>query len=251
MDFAALKTAIQDYCQNSESTFVTHIPDFIIAAEDKIFSAVNLPAYWKQDDLVTLVAGTPEYAVEEGVINIESVRVSETATSVVAQASGVEFGPVRYLILKDYDFMLEAYPGTSGAGGVSTRGIPKYYAVSSASTSNSNPTMTIRLGPAPDVVYPLTVTYLGKIAADSITGGDGGVATPTKETWLSATFPDCLMWGSVVEAYTFMKGEPDMMQVYEKRFLDSMTLVKYTVETESASDAYRPNNTPTAQVQQG
>ena len=311
MLYSELITAIKDYCQNSETTFNNHLNDFILAAENKIFSAVELPSHWRSVADTVLVDGTPEYNLGAGVVQVESVRVSESVTS--AQAGGVEFGPVRYLLLKDYDFLLEAYPGSATAA---SEGVPKYYSISSTSvaggsatitgitrateavvsanntfsngdnvliagvsgmtevngnyyvvsdrsgssfklkdTSDSyidssgftayssggtartnNPDLTIRLAPEPDLAYRMTVTYLGKAASDSITNG----SIASNETWLSVTFPDCLLWGSVVEAYTFMKGEPDLMQTYEKRFLDGMTLLKHTVETRSDSDAYRP-----------
>ena len=231
MLYSDLITAIKDYCQNSETTFNNHLNDFILAAENKIFSAVELPSHWRSVADTVLVDGTPEYNLGAGVVQVESVRVSESVTD--PQAGGVEFGPVRYLLLKDYDFLLEAYPGSATAA---SEGVPKYYSISSTSVTTNNPDLTIRLAPEPDLAYRMTVTYLGKAASDSITNG----STASNETWLSVTFPDCLLWGSVVEAYTFMKGEPDLMQTYEKRFLDGMTLLKHTVETRSDSDAYRP-----------
>lgn len=240
MLYSKLVQAIKDYCQNSETTFNTHIDNFILAAENKIFSAVELPSHWRSVADTVLVDGTPEYKLGAGVVQVESVRVSESVTD--AQATGVEFGPVRYLLLKDYDFLLEAYPGSASAA---SEGVPKYYSISSTSVTTSNPDLTIRLAPEPDLAYRMTVTYLGKTAADSITHAD------TDETWLSVTFPDCLLWGSVVEAYTFMKGEPDLMQAYEKRFLDGLTLLKHTVETRSDSDAYRPAPASAMPIPQG
>lgn len=242
MQYSELTAAIQNYCQNSESTFVSHLNDFILAAENKIFSAVELPSHWKAVLDTALVDGTPEYSLGSGVVQVESVRVSESATA--AQAGGVEFGPVRYLLLKDYDFLLEAYPGSATAAG---EGVPKYYSISSTSVTSSNPDLKIRLAPEPDDAYRMTVTYLGKASSDSITNG----STAGNETWLSVTFPDCLLWGSICEAYAFMKGEPDLIQLYEKRFLDSLTLLKNTVENRSDSDAYRPINSPITPLPQG
>jgi len=226
MQYSELKTAIQDYCQNSETTFVAHINDFIIAAEDKIFSVVSMPAFWKSDVGRECVDGTAEYTLDAGVLDIFSVRVSEGTTS---QDDGVNFGPVRYLIRKDYDFMLEAYPGSSSA---SERGVPKYYAVSSSSVSTSDPTMTIRLGPTPDSTYPMTVDYYGKVAADSITNG----STDGNKTWLSVTFPDVLLYGALVEAYIFMKGEQDILQAYQGRFNEGLAMIKNFGEGRQASD---------------
>tara|TARA_B100000586_G_scaffold270186_1_gene252474 strand:+ start:12485 stop:13204 length:720 start_codon:yes stop_codon:yes gene_type:complete len=228
MDYGSLKTAIQDYCQNAESTFVAHINDFIIAAEDKVFAAVELPSLWKSTTLVDLSVGVAEYAIGQGVVDILSVRIAEDATP-----STADYGPVRYLIQKDYDFLLEAYPGTSSA--LST-GVPKYYGISFAALDSSEPDLTIRLGPAPNATYPMTTTYYGKTSSDSVTSG----SVEGNTTWLSVTFPDVLLYGSLVQAYTFMKGEPDLIQLYEKQFTEGVALVKNLAETRQESDSYRP-----------
>ena len=228
MQYSELKTAIQDYCQNSETTFVSHITDFIIAAEDKIFATISMPAFWKSDVDQVCIDGTSEYELDAGVLDIFSVRVSEGTT---AQSSGVAFGPVRYLMRKDYDFMLEAYPGTASA---SEKGIPKYYAVSSSGVSSSDPTMTIRLGPIPDDVYPMTVDYYEKIAANSITNN----STDGNKTWLSVSFPDVLLYGALTQAYIFMKGEQDILQAYEMKFNEGLSLIKNLGEGRQVSDAY-------------
>lgn len=241
MNFGELKTAIQDYCQSSETSFVSNLNNFIIVAEDRVFSAVDLPSRWEDNDSLTLEANKAEYVVggstdtdAAGIIEILSVRVAESA-SATPQADGVEYGPVRYLLQKDYDFLLEAYPGTASA---SSKGIPSYYAISQSgttSTTDGNATLTIRLGPIPDAVYPTTVTYYGKTTASSITGGADSAVT-----WLSANFPDVILYGSLVQAYTYLKGEPDLIQLYEKQFMDGLALLKNLTEKRMSSDDYRP-----------
>lgn len=232
MNYTELSTAIQDYTQNSETTFKNHINDFIIAAEDKVFMSVQMPALWKSDVDQVCVAAQPEYTLDAGVVDIFSVRVSEGTT---AQGTGVSFGPVKYLLRKDYDFLLEAYPGTDSA---QTTGVPKYYAVSSASVSTADPTMTIRFGPAPDAVYPFTVDYYGKTTTDSITSGSTPAAPLTTKTWLSVTAPDVLLYGALAQAYVFMKGEPDMIQTYNQKFGESLMMLKNMGEGRQAGDVY-------------
>ncbi|MBF86093.1 MAG: hypothetical protein CL489_16695 [Acidobacteria bacterium] len=233
MNYLELSTAIQDYCQNSELTFVDHINDFIIAAEDKVFMSIQMPAFWGSEDKAT-VEDKFEYTLQAGVIDVTSVRVNQTEDS----TGNVINGPVFYLYRKDYDFLLEAYPGTTGAA---STGIPKYYAVSSAAASEANPTLTIRLGPIPDAIYAMTVDYYGKTAAQSITGGDS-----TAETWLSVTAPDVLLYGSLVQAYTYMKGEQDIIQLYDKQFLEGLGLLKNMGEARQPSDLYREGQKRTA-----
>ena len=229
MNYGELKTAIQDYCQNSEASFVTNIPNFVKAAEDRVFLSVQMPAFWKSNSTMDIVSGTAEYTVPAvGAIDIFSVRIGET---VVTDAEVVEDGPVRYLLKKDYSFLLEAYPGTSSA---KTTGIPKYYAISSASSSGSNPTLSIRLGPIPNAIYPITIDYYGKTAAESITNGDSS----SNETWLSVTSPDTLLYGSLTEAYIYMKGEPDLIQTYTSQFQNGLTMLKNMGEGRQMGDAF-------------
>jgi hypothetical protein len=227
MNYGELVTAIKDYCQNSETTFVNHINDFVIGSEDKVFMSVQMPSFWKSENIAVSDSAS-SYQLEAGVIDILSVRVNETDGS----TGLVDKGPVLYLYRKDYDFLYEAYPGDSSA--LST-GVPKYYAVSSESVSSSNPRMTILIAPRPATgkSYAMTVDYYGKVDTDSITnGGD------SKETWLSVTAPDVLLYGSLVQAYTFMKGEPDIIQMYEKQFMEGLALLKNLGEGRQTTDAY-------------
>ena len=225
MNYTELKQAIQDYCQNSETTFVSNIDNFIRATEDKVFMAITMPAFWKSDLDQNCVADQAEYTLDEGVIDIFSTRIGETAG---AQASGVEKGPVRYLLKKDYDFLLEAYPGDSSDA---STGIPKYYAISSAGESSGKPTLTIRLGPIPNAAYPMTVDYYGKVAAD-------GISSSNTDTWLSVTAPDVLLYGSLVHAYIFMKGEADLIQAYDAKFNEGVILLKNLGEARQSHDSY-------------
>jgi hypothetical protein len=98
--------------------------------------------------------------------------------------------------------------------------------------------MTIRLGPAPDAAYPLTVDYYGKTVGDSITSGSTPAAPLTTKTWLSVTAPDALLYGALVQAYTFMKGEPDMIQAYESKFVESLMFLKNMGEGRQTDDVY-------------
>lgn len=247
--YAEMTAAIQAYTQNSESSFVANIPNFIISAEDKIFGAIDMPSSWEDDDGIRLVVGNAEYELggvstiaygDGGVINVLSVRLSENA-SADDQLDGVEFGPVRYLLQKDYDFLLEAYPGSSSA---STKGIPSYYAISKSGVYAADPTLTIRVGPIPNETYQMTVTYSRKTSSDSL------VAT-TAGTWLSSSFPDVLLYGSLVQACIYMKGPADMLQLYEKQFMEGISLLNNITQNRLNQDDYRPSPVAIPQVSQG
>ena len=132
------------------------------------------------------------------------------------------------LLRKDYDFLLEAYPGTSAA--VST-GVPKYYAVSGAGVSGGvDPELKIEIAPKPSTAdYYYAADYYGKTAAGSL--ADASV----NQTWLSVTFPDILLYGSLAEAYSFMKGEPGLIQYYEQRFAEGLATMGSVVTGEQAT----------------
>ena len=224
MNYGDLNQAIQDYVQTSEATFTGHINDFVRTAEDRVYRSVQMPAFWKS----TAVGEMPDSTsvTIDGAIEIYSVRVSKNA--------GETTGEWTYLLKKDWDFLLEAYPGDGTA--VST-GIPKYYAIGSALQSSSKPQIKIEVAPKPTVTSDVppkkiqySVDYYGKIASDSIT--DGGAS---KETWLSVTFPDVLLHGSLAEAYGFMKGEPGMIQYYETLFNQGMATMGATITGEQAT----------------
>lgn len=222
-----LKTAIQDYCQNSETSFVSHLDDFVTSTEDKIFSVIQMAPFWKSQTF-EMVIGTAEKVLDAGSLDIFSVRVSEVDPS--STPSEVSYGPVRYLVRKDYDFLLEAYPGT---GSAQKTGTPKYYAVSSASTSGVNPTLSIRFGPPADDQYYCTVDYYGKASTDSLVN-----VSASDYTWLSASFPQVLLNGCLVEAYTYMKGEPDLIQNYQSQFQEGLAMMKNFGEGRQAADSY-------------
>jgi len=106
------------------------------------------------------------------------------------------------------------------------------------------------LGPAPDKAYPMTTTYYGKTTTDSITSGVTSGDASINQTWLSVTFPNVLLYGALVQAYIYMKGEPDMIQMYEKQFSDGLLLLQNTESTRMENDDFRPSTTTPAPAPQ-
>ena len=230
MNYTELVTAIQNTCVNTEAQFNNHINDFIIATEDKIFQGVSGPLFWKASSSTPTVAGTREYVLAGGTIDVLGIRICETPSGDIDTG-----GQSRYLLRKDIDFLREAYPGpTTGTGG----GIPKYYSVSSAGVSGSDPTLSVQMAPVPDDVYNFQAEYYGKAVADSITNGSTPDLPLTTSTWISVAFPDVLLWGSVLQGYTFMKGEADVMAYYESRFNEGLLLMKNTSENRQDTDTF-------------
>jgi hypothetical protein len=220
MTHTDLRIAIENYVENTDAIFTYYIDNFMRNAEDRIFSLVEMPSFWKTYSGNT-VASQKDYSVT-GMLDVLSVRVSQTEAD--------SDGPWVHLLRKDYNFLDEAYPGSASGA---TTGNPKYYAISSAQVATPNTSLTIRMAPAPSAIFPYVIDYYGKVAEDSITSG-----ASDKETWLSVAFPDVLLYGCLFEAYTFMKGEPDLLQLYEKRFMEGVQLIKSFGEGRMPGDSY-------------
>mgnify|MGYP003116155136 CR=1 FL=1 len=200
--FTTLKTAIQDYTQNSETTFVNNLPIIIKQAEDRILKSIQLPDFRKN------VTGT----LTDGNQYLSTPTDFLAPYSLAIDNSGSE-----YLIFKDVNFIREAYPVAS------TEGIPKYYAI-----FDSN---TFIVGPTPNANLSAELHYFYK--PQSITESSDGTS------WLGTNAESSLLYGSLYEAYTFMKGEPDIMQLYATRYQEALKELKELGEGYDTTDNYR------------
>ena len=239
MNYSELEQAIQDYCQNSETSFVAHINDFIISAENKIFEATSGAQFAKFSTGITTVADQRYYAaadgIPDGIQDITGIRLCETPSGNIETS-----GPMRYLDRRDYDFLWEAYPGTSAGD---ETGIPKYYSTKAAISNSGESSISIFIAPAPDDTYNTEIEYQGKLTTDSITSGNTPGTASTTTTWVSASFPDVLLYGALVQGYTYMKGEADVAANYEKQFNEGILLLKNLTESRQQVDASSPPET--------
>ena len=202
--YAQLKTAIQDFAENEESSFVTNLPVFITGCEDRIFTLVDLELF-RKNATSALSASDPYLSVPTDYLASFSLQLTSA-------------GSKDFLLQKDVNFVQE-YTNAVGATGT-----PKYYAVFDIDN--------FVLGPTPDSNYTTELHYYYR--PTSITSGaDSGT------TWLSENAPNALLYGSLVEAYTYMKGEQDMMQLYEQRFAQEIQRLKDLAESRENTDAYR------------
>jgi hypothetical protein len=124
-------------------------------------------------------------------------------------------GTQAYLLNKDFTFLREAFPTTA-------TGQPQYYALSQA--------YELTLAPIPGAVYPVNIAYYGY--PDSIT-------LPAGTSWLGDNFSSVLLYGSLVEAYTFMKGDQDVMALYDTKFKEAMGLLKQLADAKNRQDTFR------------
>ena len=202
--YAELKTAIQDYTDNSETTFVNHLNDFIKAAEEKILKSVDLDYFRKN---VTSAFTTSDQFLRVPTDYLASFSLQITTS-----------GSESFLLQKDVNYIREYTPAAS------TTGLPKYY----ARFDENN----FILAPTPDTAYTIELHYFYR--PTSLTAGaDGGT------TWLSTNAPYALLYGSLIEAYTFMKGEPDVIQNYTNLYMQYLERVKDLGEARENTDGYR------------
>lgn len=200
--FTTLKQAIQDYTQNSETTFVNNLSVIITQAEDRILKSVQLPDF-RKNSTGTTTSGNAYLATPSDFLAPYSLAVDN---------SGYEF-----LLFKDVNFIREAYPSSS------TEGVPKYYGL----FSDAN----FIIGPTPQSNYNVELHYFYK--PESITVSSDGTS------WLGTNAESSLLYGCLVESYTFMKGNPDLMQVYNTRYMEALENLKALGEGYSTTDSYR------------
>lgn len=200
--FTTLKTAIQDYLETTETTFVNNLPNIIKQAEDRILKSVQLPDFRKN------ATGS----MSDGNKYLKCPSDFLAPYSLTLDNSGQEF-----LIFKDVNFMREAYPVEA------TQGVPKYYSI-------FDDTRFI-IGPTPDANYAVELHYMYE--PESIT------TTASGESWLGSNAENALLYACLVEGYTYLKGEPDQMQWYNAKYEDAVSRLKSLGEGYDTTDSFR------------
>jgi hypothetical protein len=215
MNYTQLSTAIQDYTQNFESDFVANIPLFVQQAEQRIYNTVQFPSLRKN------VTGSAS-------ANNKYLSCPTDFLSVYSMAVIDALGNYEYLLNKDVNFIRQAYPNPT-----SDTGIPKYYALFGPTVSGAtiSDELSFILGPTPDAAYNVELHYYYYPESISV-AADG-------QTWLGDNFETVLLYGSLVEAYTFMKGETDMMGLYDGKYKEALALAQRLGDGLERSDAYR------------
>jgi hypothetical protein len=229
MNYATLFETIKGYCENdfpntqftdssgSTTTLTSkeQIDTFIQQAEQRIYNSVQFPSIRK--NVVGLTTTNNKY------LSCPADFLAPYSMAVIDSDGNYE-----YLLNKDVNFVRAAYPNPTATG------IPKYYALFGPATTNTNPPtitneLTFLLGPTPDDVYNVELHYY-YYPESIVTAGN---------TWLGDNFDSALLYGSLMEAYTFMKGEPDVLAGYNKRYEEAMILAKRLGDGMERRDAYR------------
>ena len=218
MTYNELVTSISDYTENTFET--VDVNRFIEQAEQRIFNSVQFPSL-RKNSIGVLTSNNKYLSAPGDFLSAYSLAVIENY--------GTNQAHYTYLLNKDVNFIREAYPDT----GPAYNGLPKFYAlfgptVTSGAITNE---LSFIVGPTPDAAYNVELHYY--YYPESITTAASGTS------WLGDNFDTVLFYGSLVEAYTFMKGEADIMAVYNTKYQEALALAKRLGDGLERSDAYR------------
>lgn len=207
MNYAQLSQLVQQYCATTETSFVANIPTFVNLAEERIYNSVQIPAI-RRNSTSTLTAGYPYLTLPSNWLATFSLAAINPATN-----------EYEYLLDKDANFIRASYPVAGSTG------IPKYYAQFDVSS--------ILLAPTPDFAYTVELHYY-YYPESIVTAGT---------TWLGENFETVLLYGTIREAYLYLKGEVDLTQMYEQKYQESLALLKVLGDGKNRRDAYRSGQT--------
>jgi hypothetical protein len=211
MNYAALVSAVSSYTENTFPTVDMNV--FIKQAEQRIYNTVQIQNLRKNVTGVT-TASNKYLACPDDFLSTYSLAAIDPTT-----------GAYTYLLNKDVNFIREAYPKPT------TTGSPKFYALFGPAVASSVITteLTFIIGPTPDAAYSMELHYY--YYPESI--------VTASTTWLGDNFDSALLYGTLVEAYTYMKGEQDMVTLYSDRYVQAIALLKNLGDGKQRQDAYR------------
>jgi hypothetical protein len=210
MNYSELVQAIKDYTENEETTFVTNIPTFVQQAEERIHRLIIIPELRK--NVTATTTNGNQYVTRP------SDFLSVFSLAVVDGSSNYE-----YLIPKDVNFIREAYPAAA------TSGLPRFYAIFDGDVQATGTTGNFIVGPTPDSAYSIELHYYF----------DPPSIVTSSTSWLGDNAERVLLYGSLIEAYTFMKGEQDVLAMYQKNFDESLNDLGLLGNARLKRDNYR------------
>lgn len=216
MTYAELVAAVSSYCENTFET--TDMDTMIRQAEQRIYNSVQLSSL-RRNVTGSLTSGTAYLACPTDFLSTYSLAIIKAS------------GEYVYLLNKDVNFIREAYPTSTSTG------LPKYYAIFGP-RSDLPTELAFIVGPTPDANYSAELHYY--YYPESI------VDSSDHTTWLGDNFDSALLNGVMIEAITFMKGEQDLVKLYQDRYVQSLALLKNLGDGKQRQDAYRTGQVRTA-----
>lgn len=208
MTYTELCAAIADYTQNTFTA--TELSTFTKQAEQRIYNTVQL-ANLRKNMTGTVTASNKYLSAPDDFLSVYSLAIYPYGG-----------GDYTYLLDKDVNFIREVYPSPT------TTGTPKYYAIFGPQSSNVTE-LSFILGPTPSTTFGVELHYY-YYPESIVTAGT---------SWLGDNFDSTLLYGSLVEAYTFMKGEQDLMGIYDAKYKEALLLLKNLGDGKQRMDTYR------------
>jgi len=227
MNYTQLVAAIESYTENqfpetyladgSTVSSTEQINRLIEQAEQRIYNSVQFPSL-RKNVTGTMTLGNKYLSAPSDFLAVYSMAVIDA------------LGNYEYLLNKDVNFIRQAYPNPADTG------TPKYYALFGPTTTNADPPaitneLSFILGPTPAAAYGVELHFY--YYPESITTAASG------QTWLGDNFDSVLLYGSLVEAYTYMKGEADLIALYNTKYTEALALAKRLGDGMERQDAYR------------
>jgi hypothetical protein len=210
MNYSQLVQAITDYTENTETTFVSNIPLFVRQAEERIYRTVMIPEL-RKNVTANMTASNRFLARPSDFLAPFSIAVIDAD------------GDYTFLIDKDVNFIREAFPS------IATTGLPKYYAEFDGDIESSNSPGHFILGPTPDANYSVQLHYYF----------DPPSIVESSTSWLGNNAEEALLYGSLINAYIFMKGEADVMAAYQQSYDNALGRLIILGEGRLKRDSYR------------
>lgn len=211
LNYTQLVSAIEDYLQYNDPVFVSNIPVIVQQAEDRIYQSIQAPVE-RKNSTGALTAGNQYLGAPSDMLSVASFAVISGST-------------YTFMLPREVSFIREAYPSTASSG----QGLPKCYALFDQTT--------FIIGPTPDASYSLELNYHAK-PASIVTAGT---------SWIGDNFESILLSGCLLEAYIFLKGDSDLIQLYDNRYKEALTTFQLLGEGLDERDSFR-NGTKRTQV---
>jgi hypothetical protein len=208
MTYVELAARVADYCENNFSSDI--MATLTQQAEQRIYNTVQL-ANLRKNVTGTITSGNKYLSCPNDFLSVYSLALFP-----------VSGGDYLYLLNKDVNFMREAYPNPA------TTGKPKHYAIFGPQSNDVNE-LSFIVGPTPSITYSAELHYY-YYPESIVTAGN---------TWLGDNFDSALLYGTMCEAITYIKGEADMVKLYNDRYVQSIALLKNLGDGKQRMDAYR------------
>ena len=202
MNYTELTNAIKEYTDNTETTFVNNIPNFVRQTEERIYRSILIPEL-RKNVTTALTSSNRFLAKPTDFLAVFSIAVVDGSSN------------YSFLLPKDVNFIREAYPATG------TTGLPVYYSQFDADN--------FLIAPTPDSGYTVQLHYYY----------DPPSIVTSSTSWLGDNAESTLLYGSLVEAATFMKGEADIVGFYKARYDEALEGLKQLADGRNKRDSYR------------